>query len=424
MKTASTQPPFWLIFLPFACGYFLSLSYRNINAVATPQLVGEFGLTAGDLGLLTSAYFLTFSLAQPVLGVLLDRYGPRRVNACMMLVAAVGGVAFSIANSVATLTAARALIGLGCAVALMSSFKQMADWLPREKLPAANGLALAVGGLGALFASRPAELLLGITTWRILFVGLAAVTVGVAAFLWFGAPDKSRGGEADQSAPRTPLNWWHEFSTMGQVLATARFWVAAFVCAVYVAVFYSLQGVWISGWLRDHLGYSNAQSANVLIWIALALIAGPLAAGWLAGRVRARGGDEWWLVAWYCGVALAVTAVIALLPRHIPAWVWVVFTVTSVAPNVLFAVLAGTFPLAITGRVNTLLNCVMFSFAFAAQWGVGIVIGAWPRTATGYAQEGYRAAMVTLLVLQALALLLLVVWRVRASAPIPDARGD
>jgi hypothetical protein len=53
----------------------------------------------------------------------------------------------------------------------------------------------------------------------------------------------------------------------------------------------------------------------------------------------------------------------------------------------------------------------MFTFAFAAQWGVGIIIGAWPRNQTGYAQEGYRAAMCTLLVLQALALVALLMWR-------------
>jgi MFS family permease len=401
-------PSFLLIFLPFACGYFLSLSYRNINGVATPQLVAEFSLTPSDLGLLTSAYFLTFSLAQPVLGVLLDRFGPRRVNAVLMTVAASGGLAFAYAETRLGLTLARATIGLGCAMALMATFKQMADWLPREKLPFANGLALAMGGLGALFASRPAEWLLSLTTWRTLFIGLAGVTLLVAAFLWWGAPDRGRS-----NANQQPFSWRQEATYIRTILSPARFWVAAFCCSVYVAVFYSWQGVWISSWLRDFKGHSNAEAANVLIGVAIALIVGPLLAGSLAGRARARGADEWQLVARMCGVAVTVTAVITLLSGWVSGWIWIIFAMTSIAPNVLFAILAGTYSSDMTGRVNTWLNCIMFSFAFLAQWGIGVIIAQFPATATGYDRRGYTAALVTLLVLQLLALATLIAWRAR-----------
>jgi MFS family permease len=66
---------------PFACGYFLSYLLRNVNAVISPDLVRIFNLDASELGLLTSVYFLTFALFQPLLGVLLDRFGPRASKA-------------------------------------------------------------------------------------------------------------------------------------------------------------------------------------------------------------------------------------------------------------------------------------------------------------------------------------------------------
>ncbi|NMQ19446.1 MFS transporter [Candidatus Competibacter phosphatis] len=76
------------IFLPFAAGYFLSYLYRTINAVLSPYLVAELRLDATDLGLLTSVYFLTFAAFQLPLGMLLDRFGPRRVEATLLLFAA------------------------------------------------------------------------------------------------------------------------------------------------------------------------------------------------------------------------------------------------------------------------------------------------------------------------------------------------
>jgi len=78
-----------LVFLPFATGYFLSYFFRNVNAVIAKDLAREFALAPSDLGLLTSAYFITFGLFQLPLGVLLDRFGPRRVVATLLCVTAV-----------------------------------------------------------------------------------------------------------------------------------------------------------------------------------------------------------------------------------------------------------------------------------------------------------------------------------------------
>ena len=70
-----------VVFCPFAAGYYLSYFYRYVNAVIAKDLVQDFGLAPSDLGLLTSAYFLSFALAQLPLGVALDRFGPRRCTA-------------------------------------------------------------------------------------------------------------------------------------------------------------------------------------------------------------------------------------------------------------------------------------------------------------------------------------------------------
>ena len=79
----------WLrLFLPFAAGYFLSYLYRTANAVIGPVLARDLGLGDNALGLLTSTYFLAFGAAQLPLGMLLDRFGPRRVEAALLLIAA------------------------------------------------------------------------------------------------------------------------------------------------------------------------------------------------------------------------------------------------------------------------------------------------------------------------------------------------
>lgn len=86
-------PGAWVrIFLPFALGYYLSYLLRTVNAVISPALTDELGLSAAQLGLLTNMYFLAFGLAQIPVGIALDRYGPRRVESALLLVTALGSV--------------------------------------------------------------------------------------------------------------------------------------------------------------------------------------------------------------------------------------------------------------------------------------------------------------------------------------------
>ena len=121
------------VFLPFVIGYYLSYLFRTIQAVMASSLATELGLSAGDLGLLTSVYFLTFAAAQIPIGMLLDRYGPKRVQGTLLVVAALGSALFAASESFSMLLLGRALIGLGVAAALTAGIQALVLWFPKEK---------------------------------------------------------------------------------------------------------------------------------------------------------------------------------------------------------------------------------------------------------------------------------------------------
>jgi len=134
----------WLrLFLPFAAGYFLSYLYRTANAVIGPVLARDLGLGDNALGLLTSTYFLAFGAAQLPLGMLLDRFGPRRVEAALLLIAAAGAAAFAWSDTLSGLAVGRALIGLGVSACLMASFKAFSQWFPPERQASLTGWIMA-----------------------------------------------------------------------------------------------------------------------------------------------------------------------------------------------------------------------------------------------------------------------------------------
>ena len=122
------------LFLPLSLGYFLSYFFRTINAVIVPQLTADFGLTASSIGLLTSAYFLAFAGMQIPIGLLVDRFGPRRVQSALLLVAATGALGFAFGRTLPEMIVARGLIGAGVAGSLMVSFTAFVLWLPPARL--------------------------------------------------------------------------------------------------------------------------------------------------------------------------------------------------------------------------------------------------------------------------------------------------
>ena len=139
---------FLRVFLPFALAYFLSYIFRGVNAVIFPYLERDIGITAGDLGLLTSAFFLFFAGCQPVLGVMLDRYGPRRVQVVLLAMAAAGSALFGLSLSLGELIVARVLIGLGFAGGLMAAIKAITLWYPPERWGLITGFHMMAGGAG------------------------------------------------------------------------------------------------------------------------------------------------------------------------------------------------------------------------------------------------------------------------------------
>ena len=121
-----------IIFAIFAFGFFISNLLRSITATLTPVLTNEFNLTAGNLGLLAGGYFLGFSLMQIPAGLLLDKYGPKKVVAYLLLIALVATISFAFAKNFTSLLISRFFIGVGVSACLMGPLTGYRLWF-KEK---------------------------------------------------------------------------------------------------------------------------------------------------------------------------------------------------------------------------------------------------------------------------------------------------
>jgi predicted MFS family arabinose efflux permease len=374
---------FWRVSAPFIAGYFVSYVYRMVNAVLAPTLVAEFGLSAGQLGLLSSMYFLSFAVVQLPLGVAMDRYGPRRVNAALMLVAAVGGWLFSRGQSYEALLLARALIGLGVSGCLMASLTAFVLWYPPGRISTMNGVAFTAGALGAMTATVPLELLLRAWPWRDAFLLIVGATVAVSLLLWLCVPEKK--GREQRISLRDS---WKELRNLFFDAAFLRLSIClgASQCAAV-----ALQTLWIATWLRDVAGCTPAEVARGLLAVNVAMIAGYLGFGQAADRMQRRGRNPLDLL---LGGVAASAACLGLAVFGLGSLaVWCVFVATGTSVVLGYSIFSRRTPPAMAGRVNTAINLVGFIGMFSGQWAIGLVLDRFPPTATGYAPEAYPWAL-------------------------------
>ena len=385
------------VFLPFALGYFLSYLFRVVNAVIAPDLTADLALNPAQLGMLTSAYFITFAAFQLPLGVLLDRYGPRRIEAFLLFFAGLGAFVFARSESLAGLVIGRALIGFGVSSCLMAAFKAFVLWFPQNQWPRINGIQMAAGGLGALTATAPVEAMLGITDWRGVFTILAGITVVVALIVFWVVPEKSQDQESSLK---------DQVQGVIEVFSSPEFWRIAPLTTASQAAFLSIQGLWSGPWLRDVAHLDRAAVARVLLWVAVAMIIGFISLGTLAERLSRRGIGP--VITSVVGMTLCMTIQLLLI-FEIRSWalpLWILFGFFGTTGIIAYAGLSQSFPQHLTGRVTTGVNLMVFLGAFAGQWAIGAIINLWPVAADGgYAPAGYQAGFALVFGLQFISLI-------------------
>ncbi|MHA7841376.1 MAG: MFS transporter [Gammaproteobacteria bacterium] len=296
-STKNNQTPRSMVWFPWlVCGLgalFYSYEYflRITPSVIMPDLMRTYGIDAERFAILSAFYYYAYTPMQLPVGVLMDRYGPRRLLTFACLVCVAGSYIFVSTGTYALAGFGRFLVGFGSAFAFVGVLKLATIWLPPERFALIAGLTSALGTIGAMAGDILLTKMVHETGWRATTLVFAVVGLCLAFLILFVVRDNTP--EAEDLDTRTSQRDGHESIAMAifnmfKVLLNPQMWVnGAIGCLLYLPTT-AFAELWGIPYLETAYGFSDslAALANSTIFLGFT-VGGPLV-GFFSDRLRNR----------------------------------------------------------------------------------------------------------------------------------------
>ena len=355
------------IFIVFALGYFISTLLRAITATISPELVSEFNLTSGELGLLGGGYFLGFASVQIPLGYLLDSKGPRKIVSYFLSLSIIGLILFATAQNLTMLLISRILIGIGVGACLMGPLTAYRIWFQDETQQRTNSWMLMVGAIGMLSSSLPVQFFLPLVGWRVIFLFLALLTFVCILLIIIFIPKWQSKSIGNNHLDEGKLSTVWKNPLFKSLVPMGFF--------SYGGLF-AIQTLWAGPWMIRVSGYTPEESAQGLFIIYLCMLISFLIWGYFVPKFSKNVNDAVKLLKIGAPLNLFVLVLIIYLGPKAGSIHWALFIVGSIFLSLTQPAVGMAFSLSNAGKALTSFNLLIFIGAFFIQWIIGLIIDA------------------------------------------------
>jgi MFS family permease len=264
---------------------------RVSPSVMTAELMREFSVGATALGSLSAFYFYTYASIQLPVGMLTDRFGPRKLMSAAAGLCAFASIGFALSDSIVTASIGRALIGGTVAFAFVGTLSIAGYFFKSSRYTLLAGLLQSVGMCGAIFGQAPLRHLVESLGWRGTMTALAGVAVLLSILLFVLVPRRSaeqltatnQAGSSQTNATKKKL-----LDGLKSVSSNSQTWICAIIGFGLAATMLGFGALWSVPWLTTVHGYSTVQAGGIasMIFVGWAVFS-PLV-GWLSDKIGRR----------------------------------------------------------------------------------------------------------------------------------------
>ena len=264
---------------------------RVAPSIMTTELMRDFAVGGAALGSLSAFYFWTYAGIQLPVGMLTDRFGPRKLMAVAALVCSVAALGFAWSDSLLVAGLWRALIGGSVAFGFVGSLAIVGYWFAAKHQATLVGGVQGVGMLGAVFAQSALRPVVESFGWRDTMASLALVALILAVLIFLLVPRRDAkiiqiGSAREKSSKPTEKSGFTQ--GLKSVSANRQSWLCAIVGFGMASTMLSFSGLWAVPWLHSVHGYSQTQAAMIASVLFLGWAIFSPVVGWLTDKIGRR----------------------------------------------------------------------------------------------------------------------------------------
>ncbi|WP_371228204.1 MFS transporter [Roseovarius sp. 2305UL8-3] len=332
-------------------------------SLASDDIAIWFGLSNGGFGTLSSIFFWIYAPMQLVVGLVLDRYGPRRFVVPAILVLSLGVALFAWSNDPILAGLGRFLTGLGASFGFVSGLYVVNHWFVPSRFAVLSGAVNALGMLGTAIGAVALTSVIDHSGWRPVFFATSAA--GFVLFLL--AVVFLRDGQ-DQSDDTQSL-----MTPLRLVVSDKRVWWIAVLGALYYMPVNVFGGLWGKAELTADHGLTSVKAETAISMIFWGMAVGSIAAGWISDKIGHR---KWIVVSNVILAALAYSAAVYSNSSSVVFISAMLFLggLFGGAQMLTFAMAKEGHPKAVSGTVIAFVNMIGIGGALIFQPLVGTLI--------------------------------------------------
>ena len=273
----------WIIWALSSSFLFYKYLLQVSPSVMVDELMSTFQLTGADMGNLAAFYFYAYLCMQLPVGLLLDRFSPRRLVVAAIATCAIGALLFARANSFEIAAGGRLLIGLGGAFSAVGTMKLITLWFPPRRFALVSGLMMTVGMLGAVGGEGPLSALVDAVGWRTAMLIGAGVGLCLAALVWLVIRDKDHPKKVDIGLPQDGF-----FKGLLKIIKNPQSWLISIYSGLAFAPISAFAGLWGVPYLMENYHASRTEIGALVSLAFIGFAAGSPLAGWLSDYFEKR----------------------------------------------------------------------------------------------------------------------------------------
>lgn len=260
----------------FFCYAFVQ---RVAPSVVTEELMRDFSVGAASLGLLSGAYFYSYAAIQLPVGLLTDRFGPRKLMSVAALICAVASAGFANSENLLVASFFRAIIGVAVAFGFVGTLSIIAQFFSPTRFAMLAGIVQSMGMIGAIAGQAPLRVLVDHHGWQGTFLWLALAGLALSILLFIVVPRRNTVEQAENK----PL-----LKSLSEVASNPQSWLCALIGFGLAAPMLSFAGLWGIPWLEATYGYDKKQAAGLISGLFFGWALSSPIAGWLSDRAAKR----------------------------------------------------------------------------------------------------------------------------------------